>query len=204
MKQSALFANPNPAPQPNEYSFNAEIDTSAFEQSIESDVYTQFNNAISANSSGIVTGVQYAPQIQDPSAPTQTHTRKRKHQRIQPNEILQTNNNGTMQLPEGFSTVRLNESDINDIAAINDNASFRNLSSNMYEDSNNTESHYKQTVINNMTRDVLQTAQYLCIASGSDGRTYENQVGSGTIDTSYGAHQLNMLAARRIIGQGGK
>lgn len=203
MKQSVLFANnANVQTQPSssaypEYSFNADIDTSSFGTTLGADVYSQFNNAIN-------NGVQYAPQIQDPSAPTQTHTRKRKHQRTQPNEVIQTNNNGTMQLPEGFSTVRLNEEDISDINAINDNASFRNLSSNMYEDSNNTESHYKQTVINNMTRDVLQTAQYLCIASGSDARTYEHQVGSGTIDTSYGAHQLNMLAARRIIGQGGK
>lgn len=190
MKQSMLFANPAVNTQDDE-------PTSAYsEYAIQDDVYAQFNSAISA--------MHQTPQLQDPSAPTQTTSRRRKHQRSQPNEVLQTNNNGTMQLPEGFSTVRLNDSDIADIAAINDNASFRSLSTSMYEDSNNTESHYKQTVINNMTRDVLQTAQYLCQASGSDNRTYENQVGTATIDTSYGAHQLNMLAARRIIGQEGK
>lgn len=199
MKQSMLFTNP---PTQYESQFEQQSNTQSYaEYSLQDDVYAQFNSAIS--------NMQRTPNVPEPDtepqspSPVHTGTRKRKHTRTQP-EVIQTNDNGTMHLPEGFSTVRLNNSDMKDIEAINDNASFRHLSSNMYEDANNTESHYKQTVINNMTKDVLQTAQYLCQLGGTDGRSYENQVGTCTTDTSYGAHQLNLIAARRIIGQGGQ
>lgn len=188
-KQSLLFAQPNQPVQQPTYSG----------LSIQEDVYNQFTNAINSIQSNNIPD----PTVQQTATPGSKPSRKHRHERTAQPEFVRTDNNaGTISLPENFTTVSINPADIDGIQAINTNASFRSLSANMYEDTNCHESDYKHTVINNMARDVLATAEYLCTNGGNDGRSYENQVSGGMIDTSYGAHQMNMLAARRIINQG--
>lgn len=190
-KQSMLFAQPNQPVQQTTYSG----------LSIQEDVYNQFTSAINSIQSNSMSETSLQPAV----TPGPKHSRKHRHERTAQPEFVRTDNNaGTISLPENFTTVSINPADIDGIQAINTNASFRSLSSNMYEDTNCHESDYKHTVINNMARDVLATAEYLCANGGSDGRSYENQVSGGMIDTSYGAHQMNMLAARRILNQGGQ
>lgn len=187
MKQSMLFSNNSP--QQTTYD-NQPPSYQAI--SLQDDIYAQFNSVMQSQHSQ-----QSTPQ--PTSHPTPQKSKRHRSAR-QPQEEIRTDaNSGTMSLPDGFSTVSIDRGDLNSIQSINTNASYRNLSENMYEDTNTSISEYKNTLVSNMVNDVMATANYLRQVSGNDSRSYLDQVNSGPIDTSYGAHQMNILAAKRII-----
>lgn len=105
---------------------------------------------------------------------------------------------GTMSLPQNFTTVSIDKQAFNDIQNINTNASHRSMSSNMYEDTNNTTSNYKNNIIANMQKEVLEQANLLCQYSKDETRSYTAQV-SSTLDTSQGAYNMNTMAAQNIV-----
>lgn len=179
MKQSILFSQ---GPQPQQ--------TPTYSYSSQDDFVNSINSAISG-----ISNQQTREPTQHSTKPKRVHSRASVPEQVQPDY-----NSGTMHAPENFSTVSIDASEIANIQAINNNASHRVMSSTMYEDTSSHDSNYKRTVINNMARDVLSTAAYLCQSSESESRSYENQVNS-PFDSSYGAHQLNLIAAQRIINR---
>lgn len=192
-KQSFLFSDPEPSQN---YQYQVPYSSVTAQEAI----YNQITAAI--NGSPLPDSFAF-PQQQSSSIPAQNFapvSRSRKtHKSSSSHDQPVTNAySNTITLPEGFTTVAVNSDELNTIQNINNNASFRSLSSNMYEDTSNHNSAYKQTVINNMTRDVLNKAAYLQQSSESETRSYENQV-NAPIDTSYGAHRLNIIAAQDIL-----
>lgn len=108
-------------------------------------------------------------------------------------------NSNTISVPQNFTTVSVDQNELTaSVQNINTNASHRDLSEHMYEYNNDHVSNYKNNVILNMQREVLEQAKILC--QGEDNRSYESQV-SQPLDTSYGAHKLNMIAAQNIVSK---
>lgn len=185
MKQSILFAQTH-----------SEQPTSSYSMSSQQDIYNQFNTAISGTNNSSV-----EPTIRNSNTP-QSRVPKRSHSRTVQQESFEPDlNTGTMRLPENFTTVSVDQDEINNIQTINTNASYRNMSATMYEDTMTVDSNYKHTMISNMAKDVLNTAAYLCKSSESESRTYENQVSNPMYDPSYGARQLNMISAQQIVNR---
>lgn len=193
-KQSILFSQPEPQQQIPSYNFSFMN---------QDNLYNQFTPP----------SQQYtSPSIPQPftesSVPQQktssSRSRGRGSRSQQPEQLVTDAYSNTLNVPEGFSTVSVNVSDIQDIQALNNNASHRGLSASMYDDvSAASHSMYKQNVIANMTRDVLAQAELLRQSSESENRSYESQV-NAPMDTSYGAHKLNMIAAKQIVKRGSR
>lgn len=102
---------------------------------------------------------------------------------------------GTIDCRQDFSIVNVDQTELKSIQSINTNASHRNISESMYEDTNTTASEYKNKVIQDMTKDVLAQADFLRKQSAKDNRGSDVQTGY----TSYGAQTMNLLAAERIV-----
>lgn len=101
-------------------------------------------------------------------------------------------------MPENFSTANTRQLHFEHIDALNNNASHRELSENMYEDTNTTHSEYKNTLINNMTKELFATAKYLSNGDATKDGQYRYDK-NDPFESPQAFRTMNLRDAQQIV-----